>query len=1099
VDMISASDLAYAKLNGDELTTANVNDPTKTETDSASDLVRKREEDSRDILRAMDQSEPIKQTTQAASAIGESMTNLQKIMSAGNEGTKRQAMVDFARAEAEPMLKLLRDPNTAASVNQALIQLRTLKEANLGVALGGVEKEIDARIQSLEQFAELLQSGRVADIFETIMDKSKFDADTWARWFSTEFPKILAAIVVATAVVVTVISLFATCGAATPLWAVAAAGAAGGIIGAELGAEGVRAGRKLLDEDVRSGRLAYSNRSRLGKYLEGQEVLDPVTGKKVPLEFIKDVANPYMQEFAFSFVTTYATIGLGSIAASRMSALAQNSKWVQAFAQRSPMANRVMTYMSQIGDDAVRAGTEKTSFMKQWFNESIDELKDEFIREKGVEAVLAQIDGKLGPAAAFLVTLARGFKPLKVPKSPGTMLGSFSVENTTSITEVRMAAEAQGYPSIVDSGTYLTVTDHDGHTFELHPDKPAPVLVNETKASSPAETTTDLKAPETNIEVDTREKNLRERIGSVSESQLGEEIQKINDEHPKGFEESRFSVVRNTANGMVTVNENGKLELVAINQGNAVDVLKRVKDATDFDAEHSGYELRQECLRRNPDIPTHIAYTYGDVPTVKTEMKAYIADPVNWIPEKRQFHEQLFKSTMERVRENSKQMRPESVGAEKVVVMLRGNTAAGKSSTLRKAKAPRLQELNASPDGAINPDDMKSFIRSQEKAGEKNTVTHNQAHSEGSMMAEKIIDQAFNEELNMVVIDKRFASTADVAEVTEMARHKGYKVVMVDVDAELETSVARVHGGEARGRSYPGRSPDGDDPVVPFNRIEEGYNAVVQDREEVMKIVDEYYLYKTDVIGSDEAVLVAEHQDGSVTVHDQKLFEHVTRDVKQEDQFVRHTMDNLRKTSRTSQGTVDTSATKVKAESVAVSGQEAAQKANLNYESVMRRLYKERMMTFDSPSDVRQFVEQVAKDVNKGILKDGLLMRRADSEKFPYTRIDDLPRATNEFYQELYNRLSDPQQDPIELAAWLEFNVDLSHHLFEDGCGKVAKALSSWAMARRGLPPPTYNGRSEYYAHAPKQNAANNPDLRQQQLDEWIVYYRSLNNGKPHE
>lgn len=488
-DMISASDLAYAKLNGDELTTANVSDPTKTETDSASDLVRKREEDSRDILRAMDQSEPIKQTTQAASAIGESMSHLQKIMSAGNEGTKRQAMVDFARAEAEPMLKLLRDPNTTANVNQALSQLRALKEANLGMALGGAEREINERIQSLEQFAELLQSGRVADIFETIMDKSKFDADTWARWFSTEFPKILAAIVVATAVVVTVI---ATC-EATPLWAVAAAGAAGGIIGAELGAEGVRAGRKLLDKDVRSGRLAYSNRSRLGKYLEGQEVLDPVTGKKVPLEFIKDVANPYfMQEFAFSFVTTYATMGLGSIAASRMSVLAQNSKWVQAFAQRSPMANRVMTYMSQIGDDAVRAGAEKTSFVKQWFNESIDELKDEFIREKGVEAVLAQIDGKLGPAAAFLVTLARGFKPLKVPKSPGAMLGSFSVENTTTIAEVRTAAEAQGYPSIVDSGTYLTVTDHDGHTFELHPDKPAP--------TSATETTTDSKAPETSTD-----------------------------------------------------------------------------------------------------------------------------------------------------------------------------------------------------------------------------------------------------------------------------------------------------------------------------------------------------------------------------------------------------------------------------------------------------------------------------------------------------------------------------------------------------------------------------------------------------------------------
>ncbi|MDA0376267.1 MAG: hypothetical protein O3A80_03085 [bacterium] len=476
VDMISASDLAYAKLNGDELTTANVNDPTKTETGSASDLVRKREEDSRDILRAIDQSEPIKQTTHAASAIGESMAHLQKIMSAGNEGTKRQAMVDFARAEAEPMLKLLRDPNTSVNVNQALSQLRALKEANLGVALGGAEREINARIQSLEQFAELLQSGRVADIFETIMDKSKFDADTWSRWFSTEFPKILAAIAVATAIIVTVIF---TCGGAAPLWAVsattfnvliAAGGAAGGIIGMEAGAEGVRKGRQLLDKDVRSGRLAYSNRSRLCAYLEGQEVLDPTTGKKIPMEFIKDVASPYTQEFAFSFVTTYAALGLGTVVASRLSALAQNSTWVQGLATRSPTANRIMSYLSQVSDDAARVGAEKSSLIKTWLHETVDELQDEFVKEKGVEAVLAQVDERLGPCAAFLLTVARGFKPTKVSQSSGAFLGDFTAEGTSGIAQAEAAVKAQGYPSVTNAGDYLIVTDHEGHTFNVRPE-----------------------------------------------------------------------------------------------------------------------------------------------------------------------------------------------------------------------------------------------------------------------------------------------------------------------------------------------------------------------------------------------------------------------------------------------------------------------------------------------------------------------------------------------------------------------------------------------------------------------------------------------------
>ncbi len=481
-DMIRASDLEYAQISGDQLTTADVKDPTQTEADSVSDLVRRREEDGRDILRAIDQSPAISQTTQAASAIGESMSHLQKLMSAGSEGTKRQGMVDFARGEAEPMLQLLRNPNTAMNVNQALSELRALKDANLGVALGGVEKEIDARIASLQQFADLLQSGKVLDIFETIMDKSKFDADTWARWFSTEFPKILAAIVVATAVVVTVI---ATCGAATPLWAIAAAGAAGGIIGAELGAEGVRAGRQLLDADVRSGRLAYSNRSRLGAYLEGQEVLDPVTGKKVPMEFIKDVASPYAQEFAFSFVTTYATLGLGTVVASRLSVLAQNSRWVQGLATRSPMANRVMSYLSQVGDDAARVGAEKSSFIKTWFNETLDELSDEFVKEKGVEAVLAQIDTKLGPCAAFLLTVARGFKPTRVPSSGGAFLGDFTAEGTAGLAQAEAAVKAQGYPSVTNAGEYLVVTDHEGHTFNVRPETAG---VETTSAETPSET-----------------------------------------------------------------------------------------------------------------------------------------------------------------------------------------------------------------------------------------------------------------------------------------------------------------------------------------------------------------------------------------------------------------------------------------------------------------------------------------------------------------------------------------------------------------------------------------------------------------------------------
>ena len=550
-DMITMADLGYAKINGDELTTTSVTDPTKTETASVTELQREREEDGRDILRAMDQSEAIKSTTSAAGQIGESLTHLQKLLTAGGEGTKRQAMVDFARAEAEPMLRLLRDANTRRNVDVALGELRALKEANLGVALGGVERDIDARIKSLEDFSKMLQSDQVANIFETIMDKSKFDADTWARWLSTELPKILAAIAVATAVIVTII---ASCGTAAPLWAIAAGGAAGGLIGSQLGAEAVHLGRHLLDSDVRSGRLAYSNRSRLFAYLEGQEVIDPVTGKKVPLEFIKDVASPYAQEFAFSFVTTYAALGLGSIVASRLSALAQNSQWVQGLATRSPMANRVMTYLSQVGDDAARVGAEKSSFIKTWFRESIDELQDEFIREKGVEAVLAQVDKRLGPCAAFLVTVARGFKPMKVPNTGGNYLGSFTVQGVTDMPTLELAVQSKGYPKVENAGDHLIVTDHEGKTFEVRLDGAAAVNAEagttpeaaSTQSEVTVESSTETKSEATAQDIQSNmETNNVGLIGARNRTGASPEVTQ---EAAQNLVNDRVQLARNVAN-----------------------------------------------------------------------------------------------------------------------------------------------------------------------------------------------------------------------------------------------------------------------------------------------------------------------------------------------------------------------------------------------------------------------------------------------------------------------------------------------------------------------------------------------------------------------
>lgn len=458
-DIITVEDMAYATIDGDRLVTHYKDISTE---GSVADITRKREESGHDIVRAIDQDVSFKQTIGTASRIGESLTHLQGLLSAGNVGTKRQAFVDFARNEAGPMLALLKKTETQTSLNEALSQLHRLKQMHLGVALGGVEQEIDARIRGLEEFGKLLQSHQVEHIFQTILDKSTFDADTWANWASTDLPKMLAAIAVAAAVIVTVTM---SSGGAAPLWVVSLWGAAGGILGNELASEAIHLYHHRFDADVTSGTLRYTDRSRIGKYAEGQKIFDGATGKYVDMEFVKDVASPYLQEFTISFIITYATVGLGSLAAARLSTLCQNSAWVQAFMQKNPAAMRVGKWLSTVSEAA--RNTDKQTFLRQWMGETLDELTDEFVREKGVEVVLTQIDKRLGPVAALAVIMLRGFKPLKVPLKAGSFLGEFEIEGAETPDEAMQILRAFGYQAGIDQNGTLKATDREGHEFTV--------------------------------------------------------------------------------------------------------------------------------------------------------------------------------------------------------------------------------------------------------------------------------------------------------------------------------------------------------------------------------------------------------------------------------------------------------------------------------------------------------------------------------------------------------------------------------------------------------------------------------------------------------
>ena len=210
-------------------------------------------------------------------------------------------------------------------------------------------------------------------------------------------------------------------------------------------------------------------------------------------------------------------------------------------------------------------------------------------------------------------------------------------------------------------------------------------------------------------------------------------------------------------------------------------------------------------------------------------------------------------------------------------------------------------------------------------------------------------------------------------------------------------------------------------------------------------------------------------------------------------------MANLKKTSRTAGGVVDTSASKGKAGQMAegLTGDKAAEHASRNFEQALKSLYANaaRPGAKIDPAKAMSLVDETNKTINKGIVKEGVLERTDDSDKFPYTKVADLPAARKQFADELSKRLNDPKADPVETAAWIEWRANMTDHFYADGVGKTSQALAAIPLMRAGLPLPEYHDRKEFFKYS--QPKAYDPKKGgETYLDEhwkrFLAYYRTL-------
>jgi hypothetical protein len=209
-------------------------------------------------------------------------------------------------------------------------------------------------------------------------------------------------------------------------------------------------------------------------------------------------------------------------------------------------------------------------------------------------------------------------------------------------------------------------------------------------------------------------------------------------------------------------------------------------------------------------------------------------------------------------------------------------------------------------------------------------------------------------------------------------------------------------------------------------------------------------------------------------------------------------MANLKATSRTAAGVVDTSALAGKAEKMAegLTGEGAAKAATDNFAGVLRSVYRQReQLSLLRPEALAKAVDKIALDVNRGILKEGALYRDEDSNKYPYTAVANLPVAYKQFFEEMHDRLNDETADPVETAAWIEWRANLTDHFWADGVGKTSKALAAIPLMRAGLPLPKYRSNKEFFAYS--QRSQIDPNLGGQAYlgpdwERFLAYYRTL-------
>jgi hypothetical protein len=304
---------------------------------------------------------------------------------------------------------------------------------------------------------------------------------------------------------------------------------------------------------------------------------------------------------------------------------------------------------------------------------------------------------------------------------------------------------------------------------------------------------------------------------------------------------------------------------IVINKENASQFLKIVKlidlaiswqrrtSMTKLEFNTSSYDIRSKILESS-SLTTCEAYT-NTLDPKKLCDRSYLLNPQNYIPERIRVQAGIIANQWISLRALSMKLAQHPFK----VIALKGNTGVGKSSVLEKYGIDS---------GILNPDTGKAVLKRDP------AVSNQRVYDEWTnLFWYRFLKNVSDEHVDVnFVLDSRLIFVEDVETyVIEPAQKRKGTAEIIDVDAPLETSLARVLARDSHGEA----------PCVPLHVVVNGFMQTRKNRLRIIeRIVNEPAVesYKLYSCKNGKQLLVAEKVDGVFKIIHAKAFAECVRE-----------------------------------------------------------------------------------------------------------------------------------------------------------------------------------------------------------------------------